>query len=388
MLGLTNITRYTPPSPKTYIIKIDQNNSDPLACCTYEGDAVGMTKGSDAWDEFFGYKPCLLSTDEPHQVVYLDPNDFSRDIDGNDVSSIITSGMIDSITFVDVMIEFPRLAINIENDGNGVITVSMSTDIGVFGSDSLDSRVFGSKDKFYLGAYLANNPSNTQTLVSRSGQEPTTNIDLTNAIAYAQNRGSGYDIMGFYQWTYIQCLYLLKYGNLNSQAALGQGYTEGSAKQNTGETNTQGMCYGNTASGTDRVKMFGLEDAWGNILQWLGGLYCDDSFSLLTKTSNFTIGTTASDYDFSTSSGLSEYINGYMKQLQGTNGGGFIGKQTGGSSSTYWSDGGYVNPDERGSFASVGGSWNYSDGAGLFFCDVHYDAFYYTDSLGCRLMYL
>lgn len=66
MLGLTNITRYTPPSPKTYIIKIDQNNSDPLACCTYEGDAVGMTKGSDAWDEFFGYKPCLLSTDEPH----------------------------------------------------------------------------------------------------------------------------------------------------------------------------------------------------------------------------------------------------------------------------------------------------------------------------------
>lgn len=388
MLGLTNITRYTPPSPKIYIIKIDQNNPDPLACCTYEGDAVDMTKGSDAWDEIFGYKPCLLSTDEPHQVVYLDPNDFSRDIDGNDVSSIITSGMIDSITFVDVMIEFPRLAINIENDGNGVITVSMSTDIGAFGNDSLDTRAFGSKDKFYLGAYLANNPGNTQTLVSRSGQEPVVNINISNSIIYAQNRGSGYDIMGFYQWTYVQCLYLLKYGNLNSQVALGQGYVNGSEKQNTGATNMQGMCYGDTTSGTDRVKLFGLEDAWGNLLQWLGGLYCDSSSNLHTKTTKFTAGMTASDYDFSTPLSLNEDpLNGYMEQLQGTNGGGFIGKQTGGSSSTYWSDGGYISLD-GGSFANVGGSLTYGDGAGLFFYNVRHDVSHYDDYIGCRLMYL
>lgn len=385
MLGLTNITRYTPPLPKTYIIKIDQNNSDPLACCTYEGDAVGMTKGSDAWDEIFGYKPCLLSTDEPHQVVYLDPNDFSRDIDGNDVSSIITSGMIDSITFVDVMIEFPRLAINIENDGNGVITVSMSTDIGVFGSDSLDTRAFGSKDKFYLGAYLSNNPSNTQTLVSRSGQEPTTNIDLTNAIAYAQNRGSGYDIMGFYQWTYVQCLYLLKYGNLDSQAALGKGYTLGSTKQNTGATNTQGMCYGNPNDDTGRVKLFGLEDAWGNIYQWIGGLYCDGGFNLLTKTSNFTTGTTASDYDFSTPSGLTSNLGAWLSQTQGTNGGGFVGKADGGSPTTYWSDYSRVY---SGCFDRVGGDWADDNKAGLFCHYMTSSASGSYGNVGGRLMYL
>lgn len=173
-----------------------------------------MTKSSSDWDEIFGYKPCLFVNES--RVYYLNPTDFSRDVDNNYVGDVITSGELDTNVFADVMIEFPRLAINIETDTNNVITISMSTDIGAFGNDSLDSRAFGSKDKFYLGAYLANNPANTQTLVSRSGQEPITNIDLTNAIAYAQNRGSGYDIMGFYQWTYVQCLYLLKYGNLNS----------------------------------------------------------------------------------------------------------------------------------------------------------------------------
>lgn len=145
------------------------------------------------------------------------------------------------------------------------------------------------------------------------------------------------------------------------------------------------MCYGNTSSGTDRVKLFGLEDAWGNLLQWLGGLYCDSSYNLLTKTSNFTTGTTALDYDFSTSSGLSSNMSGYMKQLQGTNGGGFVGKQTGGSSTTYWPDSGRVNAS---CFVSVGGNWAGGDSAGLFCCYVNYDASNAHAFLGCRLMYL
>ena len=356
---------------KLYTITIDQNNSDPLTCCAYQNDAVGMTKGSDAWDEIFGIKPCVLKNGAVYK--YVNPNDFTKYVDGSSVSS--SDG--------DVMIEFPRFGMNLENDGNGVITVSMSTDTNAFGNDGLDTRVFGSKNKFYLGAYLASNAQNG--LLSVSGVAPETNINLTNAIAYAQKKGSGYDIMGFYQWTYVQCLYLLKYGNLNSQVALGKGYVSGSAKQNTGATNTQGMCYGDPTSGTDRVKLFGLEDAWGNLKQWLGGLYCDNSYNLLTKTSNFTTGTAASNYDYSTPSGLSSSVYSYMKQLQGTNGGGFVGKQSGGSSITYWSDSGDVN---AGYFAFVGGHWSLGDLAGLFFCDVVYDASDAGGILGCRLQYL
>lgn len=338
-----------------------------------------MTKGSDKWDEIFGYKPCIMC--EGTIKTYLRPNDFTENEDGDNTTNDIEDAGDDRY---DVMIEFPRMGVNITTSGS-VITVSITNEPN---NSKFQYRAFTKngvvQDYLYLGAYLASDEVNNK-MQSISNAAPLTNISLTDAIAAAQKRGSGYDIMGFYQWTYIQCLYLLKYGNLNSQAALGKGYVSGSAKQNTGATNKKGMCYGNTSSGTDRVKLFGLEDAWGNLLQWLGGLYCDSSYNLLTKTSNFTTGTTALDYDFSTSSGLSSNMSGYMKQLQGTNGGGFVGKQTGGSSTTYWPDSGRVNAS---CFASVGGNWAGGDSAGLFCCYVNYDASNAHAFLGCRLMYL
>lgn len=361
--------------PKTYIIKIDQNNPDPLACCTYEGDAVGMTKGSDAWDEIFGYKPCVMQND--NIIGYLNPNNFTKYENG-------TSAPITDASY-DVMIEFPRMGLDISTNGN-IITIKLTDKLE---DSNFQYRAFTKqgvvKDKFYMGAYLGSfNISNK--ICSVSNVAPVTNMDLTDAIANAQARGSGYDIMGFYQWTYIQCLYLLKYGNLNSQVALGKGYTSGSEKQHTGVTDTKGMCYGNPDSGTDRVKLFGLEDTWGNLYQWLGGLYCDNNYNLLTKTSNFTTGTTVSDYDFSTPSGLTSPIYDYLTQTQGTNGGGFVGKTGNGSSTTYWSDNGYVYP---GYFAYMGSDWSYGANAGLFRCFVFASASGgASNRVGCRLMYL
>ena len=106
---------------------------------------------------------------------------------------------------------------------------------------------------------------------------------------------------------------------------------------------------------------------------------------MLTKTSNFTTGTTASDYDFSTPSGLTSGFGDWLSQTQGTNGGGFVGKTGNGSSTTYWSDDGFVY---SGSFALVGGDWSDGDYTGLFYYYVHYSASDAYDNFGSRLMYL
>ena len=53
------------------------------------------------------------------------------------------------------------------------------------------------KDKFYLGAYDAYNSSSK--LYSHSGKTPTGNITLTDARNYATARGTGYQLMAFYQ---------------------------------------------------------------------------------------------------------------------------------------------------------------------------------------------
>lgn len=357
-----------------YTVKIDQNNSDPLACCTYADAAVGMTKGSSDWDSIFGYKPCIMK----NGVVqgYLNPNNFSKYEDGS--AAPITD------TNYDVMIEFPRRGLSISTDENDVITVSLTNNPNDPNFQYLaHKRGSVQKDYFYLGAYLATGSSSR--IGSNSDAAPLTNVNLTNFITYAHNRGTGYEIMGFYQWTYIQALYVLKYGNLNSQAALGKGYVNGSAAQTTGATNTKGMCYGNTSSGTDRVKLFGLEDCWGNVYQWISGLYSDSSYNLLTTTDNFGTSTSASDWEFSSKSGLTSSTNGYIMKVQGTNNGGFVIKAQDASNTTYFSDYGRLS---SGLFPYVGGTWGDGGFAGVFYCYVNYSASFATANIGSRLMYL
>lgn len=365
----------TPSQYSVWTVKIDQNNSNPETCCTYADGAVGMTKGSSDWDEIFGYKPCIMQ-DGVQVGKYLNPNNFAKYEDGG--SATITDDIYD------VMIEFPRMGLSITTDENDVITVSLTNNPNDPNFQYLaHKRGSVQKDKFYLGAYVAT--GSASRVGSNSGQAPLVSVNLTNFIAGAHNRGTGYEIMGFYQWTYIQALYVLKYGNLNSQAALGKGYISGSAAQTTGVTDTEGMCYGDPNSGTSRVKLFGLEDCWGNVYQWISGLYSDSSYNLLTTTDNFGTSTSASDWEYSVSSGLIAYTEGYMTKTQGTDNGGFVIKAKNGSSTTYFSDGGRLY---AGYFPRVGGTWSAGAGAGVFYCLVDSSASNADSYLGSRLMYL
>lgn len=378
ILGLNVVKK-----PKTYIVKIDQNNPDPLACCTYEGDAVGMTKGSNAWDEIFGYKPCIMRDGVVQG--YLNPNDFAKYEDGT--TAPITN------TNYDVMIEFPRMGLDICTDSNKIITIKLTNAQNDSNFQYLaHKRGNVQKDYFYLGAYSATSQfvgggssGSIIKLGSNSRSLPLVNTSITDFINHAHYHGSGYEIMGFYQWTYIQALYVMKYGNLNSQAALGKGYVSSSAKQYTGETDTLGMCYGNPNSGTDRMKLFGLEDLWGNVYQFISGLYSDSNRNLLTTTDNFGVNTSADAWEYSVSSGTTGDVSGYMTESQGTNNGGFVTKVGGGSSTTYYSD--YADLDAS-YFPYVGGYWLDNGYAGVFYCDVTYSASESYAYVGSRLMYL
>lgn len=372
----SQIVSVTPVAQRTYTIRIDQSNSNPLTCCTYADDAVGMTKGSSEWDDIFGYKPCIMR----NGVVqgYLNPNDFTKYTSGSNAP--ITD------TDYDVMIEFPRMGLDISTSGK-IITIKL-TDAKNDSNFQYLAHKRGKLHKgyFYLGAYIAANVTGSSgILCSNSDSEPLVNKSLTDFINYAHKRGSGYEIMGFYQWTYVQALYIMKYGNLNSQAALGKGYVNGSLAQTTGATNTQGMCYGNPNSGTDRMKLFGLEDLWGNVYQFISGLYSDSNRNLLTTTDNFGVNTSADAWEYNVSSGTTGDVSGYMTESQGTNNGGFVTKVGGGSSTTYYSDYAYLGASD---FPIVGGYWNDGDDAGVFGCYVDGSASELDEGLGSRLMYL
>lgn len=360
----------TPQPYKIMTAKIDLSNSNPETSVTYADDAVEMTAKSNAWDEFFGHYPVLLANGV--EVGKLNPNNFAQFENGS--SADITSGSAG-----DVMIAFPRRGVRITTNGN-IVTISMTDD-----PDNADfeylahERGTTRKEKFYLGAYKGY--TNSSKLRSLSGKTPTVNQTIGTFRTQAQANGEGYENSGFYQLIFRQVMYILKYKNLNSQTALGQGYTGGSAAVATGGTNTNGMDYGTTSS-TTRVKLFGLEDFWGNVWEWIDGVVTDSTRNILTATDNFN--DSGSGYT-NQGQGATSNIGGYMSVPQGTTKTGFLAKTVGGSETTYFCDCAYLYAS---CVTMFGGDWSNGSNAGAFRLIVYNASSYSSSNIAARLMYL
>lgn len=365
----------TPQPYKIYGVAIDLTNSNPASAVTYTDDAVGMTAGSSAWDSmaiFKDIKPCLLKNGVVQY--YLDPNDFTKRVDGS--AADITSG-----NDGDVMIEIPKTGFLISTVGN-ILTVKVTNDPNNpnFKYYAHTRETEGDRDKLYIGAYLGWNDGGK--LRSLSGKTPTASQTIGTFRTQAKANGSGYDLVSFYPLTLLQCLYLIKYKNLDSQTALGRGYVDGnSAATNTGGTNQKGMFFGET-TGKQQMKFLGIEDFWGNLRWWIDGLFSDSNRNIKTAFQNFN--DTGSGYT-DRGQGATSDIGNYMSKPRGTSQTGFIAKEVSGSASTYFCD--YATLYAS-CLPTFGGTWNDASHAGAFSLLVHYSASHSSSDLGGRLMYL
>lgn len=361
---------------KIFGVSIDLTNSDPASAVTYTDDAVGMTAGSSAWDSepiFKDIKPCLLLNGVVQK--YLNKNNYAQDTSG--ATADITSGSAG-----DVMVEIPKCGVKIATSGN-TLTIKITDNPNATGDGfhyyAHTRATEGDCDKLYVGAYLGYTASSK--LRSLSGKSPTVNQTIGTFRTQAKANGTGYDQISFFALTLLQCLFLIRYKNRNSQDALGRGYVDASAKANTGATNTNGMYYGST-SGTTHVKFAGIEDFWGNLFYWIDGLFSDSSRNILTAFDNFN--DTGSGYT-SRGQGATSNIGNYMSKPQGTTETGFIAKEVNGSSTTHFCDYAYLGASR---LAFFGGDWIYGDYAGAFRLCVSRSASYSYSDYGGRLMYL
>lgn len=362
----------TPKPYRIMTVNVDLSNSNPETSVTYADDAVGMIAKSDSWDEFFGHYPVLLKNGV--EVGKLKTTDFSKFEDGS--AADITSGDAG-----DVMIAFPRRGLKISTVGT-TLKVSMTDhpddpDFKYYAHERGSAR----REVFYLGAYKGYLTSSPIRLRSLSGKTPNTNIVFDVYRVRAQANGKGYEESGFYQLTFRQAMYLLKYKNLNSQVALGKGYTKGGGVQATGVTNTKGMDYGST-SDPDRIKLFGLEDFFGNLGEAIDGVVSDSTRNILTATDNFN-GT--GDGYVNQGQGATADIHGFLRKPQGTTETGFLAKDVGGSETTYFCDYAYLKASSVVSFGSFA---NGDTKAGVFHSDFYMTHSSGSNYLGGRLMYL
>ena len=209
---------------KVMTVRIDETDPNPDTCCTYQDDAVGMGSGATAeeWTEFFGYKPCLLRNSlNGLEVKYLNPNDYTKFIDGT--TADITSGYAG-----DVMIEFPRRGIKMSRSGN-YLYISMTDDPDADGYNyNAHKKGTTIYDNLYIGAYYpyadTDNISDSSVLTSLADSNGHQTFDNHGTYrVYASNKGSSYGLMTFYQLTYLQTLMLLQFRTTDSKSALGAG---------------------------------------------------------------------------------------------------------------------------------------------------------------------
>ena len=294
-----------------YTLCINENEEDEDLACFYppNSDAYGMVKGSNNWDIlpiFNEIKPCIFKNGEVQY--YLDKNNFALKENGDEANLTGTDG--------DVMIEFPRCAYRIFredniNDDTHNVYISITNDIEKikndkrYNLDAFSRNEIGDLNHFYIGAFLGYISS--ERLRSLPGKQPASsysyntflscannNYTLTSSdVNYDENK-KNYRIMCYPQLKLIQCLYLIKYGNRNFNSTIGYGncYSSGGSSNSNNKilytgyntslngdpsygvsTLDKGMCYGENQTNR-HMKLFGIEDFYGNLLQILDGFFC------------------------------------------------------------------------------------------------------------------
>ena len=174
---------------------------------------------------------------------------------------------------------------------------------------------------------------------------------------------------------------MVKYLAKNSQEVIGKGYVGGSNSANTGGTDGRGDKYGSTSTITQMI-LFGLEDFWGNVFEWIDGFVTDSNRNLLLATDNFN--DTGSGYSKVTT-GVSNNVGSYCSDVLGDNDGAFCVKASNGSTTTYFCD---YSTLYGGCLAAFGGHCDSENSAGVCYLNVYDSLSYYSSRYGGRLMFL
>ncbi len=363
--------------PKKYFIygvRIDETNSNPDTALTYTDDAVGMIGGSTDWDKvpiFANIQPCLLKSGTVNY--YLNKSNYNYKANGVDLSDI-TSG-----NDGDVMIEIPKTAYMIYRDGNYLYVkitndpdAKMSDERFCFYAHTRDAE--GDRQNLYLGAYGGNVINGK--LRSLSGKSQTVSQTMGTFRTQARTNGDSYDLWSFYPIVLIECLYIIKYKNLNSQIIIGNG-----SSGNTGILNTNGFTYG-IPNSNGKIKLFGMEDLWGNLNQFVDGVKTNINRQVSIAFNNFN---DVGNYYTTYSPILPLTNNTYTKTSQGTRELGFLPNTTTGSSTTFYCDVSWTGPN---TICLFGGYSTDGLSAGIFTWNMVNGASTSAISCSSRLMFL
>ena len=367
-----------------YGFHINGNESNPSNAITYLGDAIGMipakmnyssgTFDYGSWQNaFFMPKPCMLKSDGT-VAYYLNPNDYTKKTDGTD-SDVANEGFDGN-----AMMEWGEIWWMVLPDPLDVSSATVyisNTKLGEgyhsWSNIGLDGK---HKEHFYTPIY---NGSVVGTkLRSLSGKVPCMNKTAEQEIALAKANGDGWYTEVLCDCEIINWLLVLMGKSLDTQTVYGlgnqSGYVNDSSQNygmiNSGTMDDKGLFWGknvSSASNNSGVKVFGMENYWGNQWRRIAGLINDKGTAKVKMCYGTSDGSTTTSYNLDGTGYVETSIlpsNGYITKADYSKGV-FVPKITGGSSSTYYCDY-YYNKTETIYYLRRGGGCDYGACCGAF----------------------
>lgn len=354
-------------TPKAYILygfKIEKNNSNPATRVTYTEMAAGKTPASmnftagsfdygdwaDAW---------FVSGNVPYMVKSNGQLDYELDHSNQTLKKAGGASDVSNASYDgNAMSLFPLVWFKRWEDTDfeyvNICNIQLDNDYHAYAHQRADGTVADYKLLPMFKGSLLNSK-----LRSLADKAPMVSTTATQETAYATNNGANWYIFSYSEWNMVKDLLTLISKSDNGQTAFGYGCGGASAAQNTGTLKTKGQFFGysQAQSTVNSVKVFYLEDWWGNVWSRCAGLINANGAIKykLTRPYNF-------DGAGYTSAGVTP---------SGTNGGciskdkmtdcGRIPYVASGSETTYTPDGLWFNNGQV-DYALVGGGW---DCAGL-----------------------
>jgi hypothetical protein len=345
---------------KRYGFKRARATTDPNTKITYLYDAVGLTPAytnlttnafeAGGWGTIINEltRPVMKKT--AGVIDYeLSRSDFTKKVDGitgSDVANTSYAG--------DCFIEFRKyIWVYRYNDATYDYVIfcngKYDTNYKSYATTDKDGIV---RDSFLYGAFGGSNISSKLRSLGTGGYlvSQTRNVE----VSYAEANGSYYDTIYKSAWDFI-CDWLTLIGKTDDgQGKFGKGRADTTSASACGTTKDKPMFYG--GGNNINVKIFGIEDFYGNVWQGMRGMILDGANGIKTKM--------VPPYNFDGAG----YVATGVKP-SGTTGGyvsvavvddnGYVPSVASGSQSTHFCDGLWYNNGIV-AYAMVGGSWDYA----------------------------
>ena len=366
-------TRVTYPS--------DVENSGFAKAVMNFGGAFSYGSWPSTPGEKFMPRPCMLRFNGTVDY-YLNPNDYTKKADGttSDVANMNYGG--------NAMMEWPKIYVK-RWESNGVYHFRCS-DMKV---DS-DYECWSNYDKnnkeiphFYTPIFFGSKDGSNR-LRSISGQSNFVNNTAQTEVTYAKNNGADIwytEVLSDREL--VNDLLTMMFKSTDLQATAGYGVCSASAAIAPGSMNTKGLFWG-AGDKTSGVKVFGMENWWGNIFRRIAGWCISGGTQKVKLTRGTKDGTTVGDYNFDgngykTISGVNLTRSGYISKMK-TEPFGRFPMEANGSTTTFeadqvWADSG------NGYYAFVGGLWNHVLACGPFSAALSYEPSIANAGIGAAL---